>query len=57
MRSTFKGLHMWRLPCPLTTLLGKHVLQFLSHILLVGDLGTISCILRESQGSTLPQPY
>lgn len=57
MRSAFKGLRMWRLPCPLTRLLGKHVLQFLSHILLVGDLGSISCILRESQGSALPQSY
>lgn len=57
MLSAFKGLRMWRMLCPLTRLLGKHVLQFLSHILLVGDLGSVSCILRESQGSTLPQSY
>lgn len=57
MLSAFKGLRMWRMLCPLTRLLGKHVLQFLSHILLVEDLGSVSCILRESQGSTLPQSY
>lgn len=59
-QGTFKGLRMGRLLCPLTRLLGNHVLQFLSHILLVGDLGIHLLYLwaqRESQGSTLPQSY